>query len=209
MEQSRGYSEYLFLDRYYNGNVRDWTNAKHWFGRYLEEPTKLYFNEIAQSMLNQLVSKYQFILDEMLAESEEKKDQIMPFGLEHTNFTGQKYLEHQLSWFGKTYCIDDDITFADKEKSRKAFVAFLESYVENREEIDGEENMAKFQKKFTELYDAAFSRADKNKCRSYKYKKMNDLLQMRSIGYKIDGKPQAGPWTVIEFDWEGGHPEDK
>lgn len=209
MEQSRGYSEYLFLDRYYNGNVRDWTNAKHWFGRYLEEPTKLYFNEIVQSMLDRLISKYRFVLNEMLEESEQKKDQILPLGLEHTNFTGQKYLEHQLSWFGKTYCIDDDITFADKERARSEFLEFLESYVSSGESIEDLKEIECFQDEFTRRYDAAFPRADKNKGRPYKYKKMNDLLRMRSIGYKIDGKPQAGPWTVIEFEWDSEHPEDK
>lgn len=207
IEQSRGYSEYQFLDRYYNGNVRDWTNAKHWFGRPIKEPTKLYLNEIARSMLNRLVSKYQLILDEMLAEFDKKKDQITPLGLEKTNFTGQKYLEHQLSWFGKAYCIDDDITFADKEKARTAFVTFLEFYAENREQIEGEESMNTFQKKFTELYDAAFPRADKNIGRNYKFAKMNSLLEERSVNYMIEGKPQKGPWTVTRFNWEDDHPE--
>ena len=44
---------------------------------------------------------------------------------EHKNYSGQKYLEYQLSWFGKVYSEDDDITFADKDKAKKAFLAFL------------------------------------------------------------------------------------
>lgn len=199
IEKSRGYSEYHFLDRYYNGNVKDWTNAKHWFGRPIKEPTKLYLNKIAQSMLNQLVSKYRFILDEMLAEFEEKKDQIMLLGLEHTNFSGQKYLEHQLSWFGKTYCIDDDITFADKDKAKKALVAFLESYAESEVQIDKEEQQ-RFKPDFTRLYDAAFGRADPNKGRVYSITKMNSLLEDAHISYKVVS--HSSYWIVQEHDWE-------
>lgn len=199
IEQSRGYSEYHFLDRYYNGNVKDWTNAKHWFGRPIKEPTKLYLNKIAQSMLNQLVSKYRFILDEMLVEFEEKKDQIMPLGLEHTNFSGQKYLEHQLSWFGKIYCIDDDITFADKDKAKKALVAFLESYAESEVQIDKEEQQ-RFKPDFTRLYDAAFGRADPNKGRVYSITKMNSLLEDAHINYSVVS--QSSYWIVQEHDWE-------
>lgn len=110
-----------------------------------------------------------------------------------------------MAW--KTYCIDDDITFADKEKAKKDFVTFLEFYAKNREQIEGEESMSTFQKKFTELYDAAFQRADKNIGRNYKFAKMNSLLEERSVNYMIEGKPQKGPWTVTRFNWEDDHPE--
>lgn len=30
---------------------------------------------------------------------------------------------------------------------------------------------------------------------------MNRLLKKERIGYKIEGKPQSGPWTIIRFDW--------
>lgn len=193
--QSRGhYDEYNFLSKYYDRDNKDWENAKHWFGRPFDKPTKLYQNEIAKSLLDKRIPFYQVIYDEMVDES--AKEDERQEGAAHV---GQKYLEYQLSWFGKTYCMDDDITFADKEKAKKEFVAFLESYAESGEQILAGEMTDMFKKKFIELYDAAFSKSDKNS-REYGSNKMNDLLEEQNIGYKIGGRPQAGPWTVTRFD---------
>ena len=46
-------------------------------------------------------------------------------------------MEYQLSWLGKKYCEDDDITYADKEKAQKEFIEFLEPYAESGEQIVG------------------------------------------------------------------------
>lgn len=193
--QSRGhYNEYNFLNKYYNGDNKDWENAKHWFGRPFDKPTELYQNEIAKSLLNKRISFYRFIYDEMVDES--AKEDERQEGAAHV---GQKYLEYQLSWFGKIYCVDDDITFADKEKAKKKLIDFLESYVESGEEIVAGEMMDMFKKRFIDLYDAAFSKSDINS-REYGAKKMNDLLKKQNMRYEIEGKPQAGPWTVIRFD---------
>lgn len=195
MLQRRGYDEYAFLDKYYNGDDKDWKNAKHWFGRSFDKPTELYLNEIAYSMMNRLYFRYQTILDEMLEESDEAQNQ------EEKNRIGQKYLEHQLSWFGKKYCPDNDITFADKEKRKEEFVAFFEAYVKSGEQIlKGTEEDKEFTAKFIELFDAAYYKSDKNN-RNYGADKMNRLLKQERIGYKIEGKPQSGPWTIIRFDW--------
>ena len=188
-----------FLDKYIFPAERLGDLGHHLFGRNQKSTMQFadkeyYLNEIARSMIGTLISEYRAIYAEMVEEAK-------------TGRIGQKYLEHQLSWFGKTYCIDDDITFADKEKAKKDFVTFLEFYAENREQIEGEESMNTFQKKFTELYDAAFSRADKNIGRNYKFAKMNSLLEERSVNYMIEGKPQKGPWTVTRFNWEDDHPE--
>ena len=156
-------NEYDFLHRYYDGNEDDWKNAKRWFGRSLEEPDELYINEIARSMLPELKAQYEHIRSEISEEESQSSD--APQEGELIGVIGQKYLKYQFSWFGKEYCVDNDITYADKEKKKKEFVAFIESYVGN--EISKEEK-DDFSEKFTELYDAAFGRADRNKYRNYK-----------------------------------------
>lgn len=196
--QSRGYSEYKFLEKFYNGKEEDWRDAKHWFGRPVDKPTELYLNEIAKSLVDdRLLSQYEHICDEMIEESAKENEQQ---GQSIVIHTGQKYLEHQLSWFGKKYCVDDDITYADKEKAKKELIAFLESYAKRGEEIDGSEKMKLFQAEFTRLHDAVFPRADKNPDRSYKHDKMNKILKAHGIGYEIGGMPRKGPWSVIRVD---------
>ncbi len=199
-EESGGivdYTEYDFLNEYYNGKESDWRDAKHWFGRNYIEPTKLYLNEMAKSLMERLIPQYQYILDEMKEEEAKKDGQQQD---QEKGQTGQKYLEYQLSWFRKEYCVDGDITFADKEKAREEFLAFLESYTKSGEKIEGMEKMQLFQTEFTRLHDAAFPRAEKNLDRFYKYEKMNKLLNAYSIGYALDGLPRKGPWKVIRED---------
>ena len=41
LTQPRGNSEWRFLKKYYDGSVRDWGDAKHWFGRARKDPQKL------------------------------------------------------------------------------------------------------------------------------------------------------------------------
>ena len=193
--QSRGYDEYRFLDKYYNGGTLDWINAKHWFGRPMDKPTELYLNEIAKSLLDRRTRQYQLILDEMIEESPQA-------GMEQQEKkrVGQKYLEYQLFWFGKVYCVDDDITFADKDKAKKTFVAFLESYADNVTQIVGEAGKTKFSREFTQLYDAAFGRADRNKNRIYSITKMKSLLEDAHINYTVVS--YSSYWIVQEHDWE-------
>ena len=149
------------------------------------------YNEIAKSMLEELIPQYQYILDEMSDEGSKDGNVQDSKCISHM---GQKYLEYQLSWFGKKYCEDDDITFADKEKAKKEFIAFLESYVDR--EIVSEEERNEFSKRFIELYDIAFRKSDKNS-RQYGVQKMNMLLREQNMKYRIAGKAQVGPWTVI------------
>lgn len=161
----------------------------------MDKPTELYLNEIAKSLLDRRTRQYQLILDEMIEESPQA-------GMEQQEKkrVGQKYLEYQLSWFGKVYCVDDDITFADKNKAKKAFVAFLESYADNETQIVGEEGKTEFRAEFTKLYDAAFGRADPNKGRVYSITKMNSLLEDAHINYSVVS--QSSYWIVQEHDWE-------
>lgn len=76
-----------------------------------------------------MTRSYQAILDEMLEESAQESDNKQD--QKGINHIGQKYLEYQLSWFGKKYCLDNDITFSDKERGKKELVAFLQAYDEN------------------------------------------------------------------------------
>lgn len=193
----RGNNEWIFLKKYYDGTARDWEDAKHWFGRSMDDPKKLYFNEVAESLMGRMIPQYQAIYDEMIEEGQALDEAQRSEGV---NYTGQKYLEYQLAWFGKSYSVDDDITFADKEKAKKEFIAFLEVYAESGKIIETEEKMEEFQEKFTRLHDMAYTRADKNRDRIYKFKKMNDLLNEHGLKYVIDGKPQAGPWTIKRAD---------
>lgn len=190
------YTEYDFLNEYYNGKESDWQGAKRWFGRNYDKPTNLYLNEIAKSLVERLIPQYQYILDEM-KEEEAKKDEYRQD--QEKGQTGQKYLEYQLSWFGKRYCVDDDITFADKEKAKKEFINFLELYVKNGEQIVDTGEESQFRKKFTKLCDAALGRKEPNLKRIYHISKMNKLLKENHIDYKVDSK--SSYWLVIEHKW--------
>lgn len=193
-QPNRCFETYDFFKTYYNGREEDWQNAKRWFGRTIE--TELYLNKIAKSLLEELLPYYQSIYDEMIDEKAKEDNAQDSKCISHI---GQKYLEYQLSWFGKKYCEDDDITFADKEKAKKELLAFLEPYAEKGTRIVTGEEMNEFSREFIKLFDAAYGKSDRNS-REYGAKKINKLLEEQSIGYNINGKPQAGPWTVVRVD---------
>ena len=190
LTQPRGNSEWRFLKKYYDGSVRDWEDAKHWFSRPKDDPQKLYFNKIAESLLVKMIPQYKAIYDEMVEEGRVLDDVQCEEGV---NYTGQKYLEYQLSWFGKTYCADDDITFADKEKAKKEFIAFLDAYVADETQISSEDQTI-FKHQFTKLYDVAFGREDRNLHRDYGIRKMNGLLFKQNLCYEIVS--QSSHWEV-------------
>ena len=180
--QSRGFSTYNFQMEFYHGSQDKWEKASHWFG-ISKEDCKLHWNEISKSMLASRINQYKYILQEMT------KEEII----------GQKYLEHQLSWFNKTYSRDNDITYCDKEKHLKSLLRLLCQSYFHHTSFDTPEKREDFQKQFINLFDAAFYRADKNK-RLYGAKKMNRLLTEEEIKFRIDGPPQIGPWKVILID---------
>lgn len=180
-------SVYQFFNKYYSGKEADWKEAKHWFGISYEE-TQWYLNDIAKSLVEKIIPQYQYIHDEMEEEKNESK-----------SLEGQKYLEYQLSWFGKKYFEYDDITFADKEKAKKEFIDFLESYAESAEQIVDRGDESPFRIKFTELCDAALGRKEPNSKRIYHISKMNKLLKENHIDYKVDSK--SSYWLVIEHEW--------
>lgn len=201
--------EYLFLSRYYDNQEKDWRTAKLLFGRAFNEPGKLYVNEIARSLVNMRVDAYRLILEEMECEGSEDAD---------GSHIGQGYLEYQLSWFGKVYCEDNDVTFKDTEKAKAALLSFLKSCstggVVYESEKQSDKRLAKgdnkdndiqygdreaFKKEFAKLYDEAYGREDKNISRAYDLKKIKDLLQKRDLPFEIESKHG---WTVIECEKE-------
>ena len=198
-EESRcieDYTEYDFLNEYYNGKESDWRDAKHWFGRKYNKPTNLYLNEIAKSLVEKLIPQYQYIFDEMeeeLKKGEQKKQQ-------DGKCIGQKYLEYQLSWFGKKYCVENDITLVDKEKSKKEFLAFLESYAESGKQIVDTGKDSPFRKEFTRLSALAFGRKDPNKKRIYSITKINSILEDENVSYQVVS--HTSYWVIEECDWE-------
>lgn len=192
-----GVNKFLFLEKYYNYSSRDWENAKHWFGRTILDPEKLYLNEIARSLVERLVSRYKVICDEM--ENEYRHIESGESDIERAKKIGQSYLDFQLSWFGKTYNLADDITFEDKEKAQKEFLDFLATSEKSDQEIAKDEQMA-FRTEFTRLYDAAYERADPNLGRKYSICKSNSLLEDKKVPYKI--AKCLSYWKVEKYDWE-------
>ncbi len=117
---------------------------------------------------------------------------------ESKNHIGQRYLEHQLSWFGQRYCEDDDITFLDEEKNKKKFIEFLESYATSKTQIFHKDQPT-FESKFTELYNVAFGSEDHNN-RNYGINKMNKILKKQNSNYEI--KSKSSYWVVCKCNTE-------
>ena len=143
-----------FLNKYYNNKIEDWKIAKRLFARDKERPTRVYPNLIARSLLEKFVPKYGAILEEM-----KKTD-------EGLKVSGQKYLEYQLSWFGKKYNRANDITLVDKNAARDEFITFLETTTVNEVKLFGTVK-EEFRENFTKLHDKVFPRRDPNLKRIY------------------------------------------
>ena len=199
---------YKFLARYYDNQEKDWRIARLLFGRSFDTPNKLYINEIARSLVNMRIDMYRLILEEMKREgSEAESDRV---------HVGQGYLEYQISWFGKVYCEDNDVTFKDTEKAKAALFSFLKSCstdgalfetekqtsnrsakVNNKDDDRVYGDQDEFKKEFTALYDAAYGREDRNNSRYYDPKKISKLLKKTNLPFEI--KSNHG-WTVIECE---------
>ncbi len=193
--ENRKYNyEAEFLNKYYNSKNEDWKIAKRLFARDREKPTRLFPNLIARSLIEKYVSKYEAILEEMKRNDEGLK------------VHGQSYLECQLSWFGKKYDEENDITLAGKNKAEKKLIEFLEAYVSN-EEFLFKDAQDKFSKEFTELHDKTFPRQDPNRERVYGVSKINTILKKHKMNYEIESKREkVGDkktyWKVVKIDCE-------
>lgn len=192
---SARYNEYAFLHKNYDEEEKNWKNARHWFGRTPKNPNQIYPNTIAKSLMEKNLSRYGLVYQEM----EEELAEIKTSNQGTRRLPGQKYLEYQLSWFGKKYCTDDDITLCGKGKAEKIFLDFLNLYVDGKRLID-KDKKEQFKKEFTELHDAVFPRADKNLNRSYGISVMNKILKKQNLSYKVIS--HSSYWEVAEFDWD-------
>ncbi len=193
-EDKKHYHEVGFLNKYYNGKEEDWKTAKHLFARSEDDPKLVKPNTIACSLIKEkLDSKYKAILEEMKRTDEGLK------------VSGQKYLEYQLSWFGKKYDEKNDISLTDIKTAENEFIVFLESYANDKVNI-GKEEKNHFKNKFTSLYNAAFHYKDPNN-RVYDKDKMNKLLKEQDVDYKVESRREKEPtrstyWVVVKFDWK-------
>lgn len=180
--------EYNFLSKYYDGKEEDWRKAKHWFGRLPDKPNQVYCNSLAKSLMEKYLAQYRLIyreIEEEEAATQNQKARRLP---------GQKYLEYQLSWFGKQYCAENDITLCGKTKAEVLFTDFLDSYVDKAIQIK-KEDQEQFKEEFTELYDNAYGREDKNQNRTYAKNKINKVLQKQKLNYQIQGISDG--WEVV------------
>jgi hypothetical protein len=174
----RTLSRPLFFDKYYNGSEENWVNAKHWFGTEDGTLLKLFPNDIAVSLAETLVPTYQAILDEMQRSNPDE-------------LPGQKYLEYQLSWFGKVYSRANDITLMDKDECLKSLLEFLGSYADNNTKILKSEQ-ENFKKELGALIRNAFGKQDKNNGRTtHATKKTNSIFEDCNIGYRLKSERES------------------
>jgi hypothetical protein len=189
-----------FLNKFYNNKTDDWENSKHWFGRDEEKPEQVYPNEIARSYVNNSVLLYKFILAEMQRNDEGQE------------VKGQNYLEYQLSWFGKKYYKENDLTLADKDEGKKKLIDFLESYADNGKQlfdnIDKDKSeQVKFRREITKFIDSSFGKQDPNKKPlGYGKDKINKILMDYSMDYKVESftekrnEVKRQYWKVVRLD---------
>lgn len=183
--ESRNY-KWGFLDKYYDNDSEDWENAKHWFGRNEKEPDRLYPNQIARSLADKYVQVYESILQEMAETDRGKK------------VSGQKYLEFQLSWFGKNYSKKHDITLNSYKNDKQLEFEkwLLKECVSKKIPKDAQKD---FGKKFFAMYNPIFGLCTKKqgfssddnrgkdgpRTAGYSFKRINEIFQVRKMPFKL------------------------
>lgn len=199
--ESSAYKQMDFYNKYYNGKVDDWENAKHLFGRSREFPAHVTPNKIARSLIQMMTEKYESILSEM-QESDNN----------HSFLSGQKYLEYQLGWFNQIYETENDLTYM----KMTGFSDYLESLLDR--EINNEKNKfaIEFQEKFCDVYGhrtkaKGFS-SDENTTETirdgYGKNKINDVLKVLyekgqiNISMEIYTDKVSGSWKFRKISDE-------
>jgi len=180
-----------FIEKHILGGQKKRMRLEHWLGADKERIThsgEYLINEIADSLVKSLVPSYETILGDILQE------------LQNDTTPGQKYLEHMLSWFGHVYDVDSDITYMDNEKGKKAFVMFLEKYVNDSTRMNKDEQ-ENFISEFI-VHATSLGVTDKNK-RIYAQKVANGILKETNIGFKIISNTKDKPvtWSVVRHNW--------
>ncbi len=191
--QSTNY-ELQFLNKYYDDELEDWDNAKHWFGREKEHPNCLYRNEIAFT----LAEKYQRIYESILKEMSVTDKGVV---------TGQKYLEYQLSWFGKKYSKRNDITLNGyKNDGQLGFEKWIQE--EWLDKKIPKEVQKDFGKMFFAKYNPVFGLCTKKqgfstddnrtangpKTAGYRIHRIKEIFQIRKMPFGIS--EDNGCWVI-------------
>ena len=158
-----------FNTKFYNGEVSDFEDAKHWFFRDNDSPELVKPNDIAVSLLDKvLFPRYRYILERM----EKTGD-------------GQEFLKHQLSWFGGTYNEEKDVTLQNSNNAKGEFFEYVNSL--HGRVIADEEKMS-FRIEFFNQYHVAFDfRDEDNKSRIKKTQKDNGSYEY-GYGKDVIGK---------------------
>ncbi|TCL58896.1 superfamily II DNA or RNA helicase [Kineothrix alysoides] len=184
--ESKNY-KWQFFNKYKDNDLEDWKNSKHWFGRDKMEPDRLYQNKIARSLADKRERIYKSILEEM---EETGKENMV---------TGQRYLEFQLSWFGKEYIQENDITLSgQKHDGQIEFEQWIKEEWGNKK-ITKEEHK-NFGKEFFERYHPIFGICTKKqgfssddnrgengpKTAGYSLKRINEIFQVMNMPFRIN-----------------------
>ena len=180
------YDKWRFLNKYKDSEQADWENSNHWFGRDRREPNKLYPNNIARSLADKNVRVYESILEEMDSTDKGKK------------VAGQKFLEYQLSWFGKKYSKKNDITLSGyKTDGQLGFEKWI--HAEWLGKKIPKEAQKDFGKDFFARYNPVFglctkkqgfgtddNRTEKGpRTAGYSIKRIMEIFQVRKMPFKI------------------------
>jgi len=189
-------SQKWFAEKHFLSSKNDSIRPEHWLATEKEYKTKYYINDIAVSLVNTLVLEYESILEEMQNDT----DNELP---------GQKYLEQQLSWFGKTYDRKNDITLTGRNEGRAELIDYWESHVTNETKMF-KDKQCDFKKELTRLIIEVFGHQDKNKSRIYSKDKYNTTLSKYDVSYKIESGTEKIDgmkntyWKVISHKWDSG-----
>jgi len=177
----------VFFKKYILSDSYNCDNPTHWIGVDEDDGIKLFINNIADSLTDILEPTYKAILEEM------KKDTT-------NQLCGQKYLEYQLSWFGKKYIEANDITLKIDADGRSKIIKFMEHYVKNGKKLS-KVAQEEFCGDCTKLIDSSFGRQDKNSNRNYKLSKLNKIFETYDIPYHINAVTESNEGTRSTF-WQ-------
>ena len=177
-----------FNEKFYNGSIFDFEDAKHWFYRDKEKPELVHPNDIAVSLVDEtLIPRYEYILDKM------KK-----------TGSGQEFLDHQLSWFGQCYVEENDITLQNTISAKEQFDEYVNSLLgriipKNEQDLFGTEFFEKHLKAYGLRSKAGGYKSDDNPARTKSYGKntINDIFKVRGINFVIETN-KNGDWKIKE-----------
>lgn len=178
-----------FNEKFYNGSIFDFEDAKHWFYRDKETPELVHPNNIAVSLVDEiLIPRYEYILNRMKETG-----------------GGQEFLEHQLGWFGQCYVEEKDITLQNIISAKEQFHKYVDSLLgrtisKNDQELLGVEFFEKHLKAYGLRVKAGGYKAGDHPTRTKSYGKnvINDIFKVRGINFVIE-TDKNGDWKIKEI----------